>query len=142
MCINWRRSRPISEWESTHLCKYQYGYGVTERLGVGKPPVFDTLIPHCSHNYILLDRPVLSIVHNILALYLLCHHQILLVSFREILGQGMSPFPGYSWAPTSVRQIYMHDNKLMSHVRNLGDRLSYKSKQYIIYVRYVCTLMY
>ena len=22
------------------------------------------------------------------------HHQILLVSFREILGQGMSPFPG------------------------------------------------
>ena len=32
--------------------------------------------------------------------------------------------------------------RLMSHVRNLGDRLSYKSKQYIIDVRYVCTLMY
>ena len=29
-------------------------------------------------------------------IYHLCHHQILLVSFREILGQGMSPFPGYS----------------------------------------------
>ena len=40
---------------------------MTERLGVGKPLVFDTVIPHCSHN-ILLDRPVLSIVHNILAL--------------------------------------------------------------------------
>ena len=37
-----------------------------ERLGVGKPLVFDTIIPHCLHN-ILLDRPVLSIVHNILA---------------------------------------------------------------------------
>ena len=39
-----------------------------ERLGVGKPLVFDTAIPRCSHN-ILLDRPVLSIVHNILAVY-------------------------------------------------------------------------
>ena len=27
---------------------------------------------------------------------LLCHHQILLVLFHEILGQGMSPFSGYS----------------------------------------------
>ena len=39
-----------------------------ERLGVGKPQVFDTIIPCCSHN-ILLDRPVLSIVCNILAVY-------------------------------------------------------------------------
>ena len=39
-----------------------------ERIGVGKPLVFDTVIPHCLHN-ILLDRPVLSIVHNILAVY-------------------------------------------------------------------------
>ena len=38
-----------------------------ERLGVSKPPVFDTLIPCCLHNNILLNRPVLSIVHNILA---------------------------------------------------------------------------
>ena len=44
------KSRPISEWESTHVCKYQYEYGVTEGLGVGKPPVFDTVIPCCSHN--------------------------------------------------------------------------------------------
>ena len=42
---------------------------MTERLGVGKPPVFDTLIPRRLHNYILLDRPVLSIVHDILAVY-------------------------------------------------------------------------
>ena len=28
----------------------------------------------------------------------LCHHQILLVSFHESLGQGMSPCPGYSRA--------------------------------------------
>ena len=41
---------------------------MTERLGVGKPLVFDTIIPCCLHN-ILLDRPVLSIVHNILAVY-------------------------------------------------------------------------
>ena len=39
---------------------------MTEGLGVGKPPVFDTVIPCCSHN-ILLDRSVLSIVRLILA---------------------------------------------------------------------------
>ena len=37
-----------------------------EGLGVGKPPVFGTVIPCCSHN-ILLDRSVLSIVRLILA---------------------------------------------------------------------------
>ena len=41
---------------------------MTERLGVGKPPVCDTIIPCCSHN-ILLDRSVLSIVRLILAVY-------------------------------------------------------------------------
>ena len=68
MCINWRLNRPISEWERAHMCKYQYMYGLTERLGVGIPPVFDTVSSSCSHNFIL-DRPVLSIVHNILAVY-------------------------------------------------------------------------
>ena len=41
---------------------------MTERLGVGKPPVFDTIIPHCSHN-ILLERSVLSIVRYMLSVY-------------------------------------------------------------------------
>ena len=50
------------------MCKYQYVYGLTERLGVGIPPVFDTISSSCSDNFIL-DRPVLSIVCNILAVY-------------------------------------------------------------------------
>ena len=50
------------------MCKYQYMYGLTERLGVGIPPVFDTVSSSCSH-YFILDRPVLSIVRNILAVY-------------------------------------------------------------------------
>ena len=41
---------------------------MTEGLGAGEPPVFDTVIPCCSHN-ILLDRSVLSIVQLILAVY-------------------------------------------------------------------------
>ena len=49
------------------MCKYQYVYGLTERLGVGIPPVFDTVSSSCLHNFIL-DRPVLSIVCNILAI--------------------------------------------------------------------------
>ena len=47
--------------------KYQYVNGLTGRLGVGIPPVLDNVDASCSHN-ILLDRPVLSIVHDILAL--------------------------------------------------------------------------
>ena len=39
-----------------------------EKLGVGTPPVFDTVGSSCSYNFIL-DRPVLSIVHIILAVY-------------------------------------------------------------------------
>ena len=66
MCINWRLNRPTSEWERAHMCKYQYRNGLTGRLGVGIPPVLDTISSSCSHNFIL-DRPVLSIVHNILA---------------------------------------------------------------------------
>ena len=46
----------------------QYLDGLTGRLGVGIPPVLDTVHSHCLHNFIL-DRPVLSIVHNILAVY-------------------------------------------------------------------------
>ena len=42
--------------------------GLTGRLGVGMPPVLDTVSSSCSHNFIL-DRPVLSIVHDILAVY-------------------------------------------------------------------------
>ena len=38
------------------------------RLGVGIPPVIDTISSSCSYNFIL-DRPVLSIVHDILAVY-------------------------------------------------------------------------
>ena len=38
------------------------------RLGVGLPPVLDTDEASCSHNFIL-DRPVLSILYNILAVY-------------------------------------------------------------------------
>ena len=48
--------------------KYQYAYGLMGRLGVGIPPVLDTVSSGCSHNFIL-DRPVLSIVHDILAVY-------------------------------------------------------------------------
>ena len=48
--------------------KYQYVDGLTGRLGVGIPPVLDTISSSCSHNFIL-DRPVLSIVHDILAVY-------------------------------------------------------------------------
>ena len=48
--------------------KYQYADGLTGRLGVGIPPVLDTISSSCLHNFIL-DRPVLSIVHNILAVY-------------------------------------------------------------------------
>ena len=68
MCINWQLNRPISKKEHAHLCKYQYVYGLTERLGAGIPQVFDTVSSSCSHNFIL-DRPVLSIVHDILAVY-------------------------------------------------------------------------
>ena len=46
--------------------KYQYAYGLMGRLGLGIPPVLDTVSSSCSHNFIL-DRPVLSIVHDILA---------------------------------------------------------------------------
>ena len=46
--------------------KYQYANGLTGRLGVGMPPVLDTVDASCSHNFIL-DRPVLSSVHDILA---------------------------------------------------------------------------
>ena len=38
------------------------------RLGVGIPPVLDTVSSGCSHNFIL-DRPVLSIVYDILEVY-------------------------------------------------------------------------
>ena len=48
--------------------KYQYAYGLMGRLGVGIPPVLDTFSSSCSHNF-MLDRPVLSIVHVILAVY-------------------------------------------------------------------------
>ena len=40
--------------------------GLTGRLGVGIPPVLDTISSGCLHNFIL-DRPLLSIVHVILA---------------------------------------------------------------------------
>ena len=48
--------------------RYQFTDGLTGRLGVGIPPVLDTVSSGCSHNFIL-DRPVLSIVHIILAVY-------------------------------------------------------------------------
>ena len=38
------------------------------RLGVGIPPVLDTVSSSCLHNFIL-NRHVLSIVHDILAVY-------------------------------------------------------------------------
>ena len=51
---------------------YEYADGLMGRLGVGIPPVLDTVSASCSHNFIL-DRPVLSIilsiVHNIIAVY-------------------------------------------------------------------------
>ena len=54
----------------TRGSKYQYPDGLTGRLGVGIPPVLDTVSSSCSHNFIgVLDRPVLSIVHDILAVY-------------------------------------------------------------------------
>ena len=46
--------------------KYQYVDGLMGRLGVGIPPVLDTVGSSSSYNFIL-DRPVLSIVHDILA---------------------------------------------------------------------------
>ena len=46
--------------------KYQYAYGLMGRLGVDIPPVLDTVSSGCSHKFIL-DRPVLSIVHDFLA---------------------------------------------------------------------------
>ena len=46
--------------------KYQYANGLTGRLGVDIPPVLDTVDASCLHNFIL-DRPVLSIVYDILA---------------------------------------------------------------------------
>ena len=49
-CINWRKGGVVSDGKSTHVCKYQYEYGVTEGLGVVEPPVLDTVIPCCSHN--------------------------------------------------------------------------------------------
>ena len=66
---NWRLNRPIIASGNALICgKYQYADGLTGRLGVGIPPVLDTVSSSCSHNFIL-DRPVLSIVHDILALY-------------------------------------------------------------------------
>ena len=46
--------------------EYQYANGLTGRLGVDIPPVLDTVDASCLNNFIL-DRPVLSIVYNILA---------------------------------------------------------------------------
>ena len=47
---------------------YQYANGLMGRLGVDIPPARDTVDASCSHNFIgVLDRPVLSIVYNILA---------------------------------------------------------------------------
>ena len=46
--------------------KYQYTNGLTGRLGVDIPPVLDTVNASCLHNFIL-DRPVLSIAYDILA---------------------------------------------------------------------------
>ena len=46
----------------------EYVNGLTERLGVGIPPVLDTVYSSCSHNFIF-DRLMLSIVHDILAVY-------------------------------------------------------------------------
>ena len=48
--------------------KYQYADRFMGRLGVGIPPVLDTVDGSCSHNFIL-DRPMLSTVHDILAVY-------------------------------------------------------------------------
>ena len=48
--------------------KYQYANGLMGRLGVGIPPVLDTVDASCLYNFIL-DRLVLSIVHDILAVY-------------------------------------------------------------------------
>ena len=50
------------------MCKYQYVSRLMGRLGAGIPPVLDTVSSSCSYNFIL-DRPVLSIVHDILAVY-------------------------------------------------------------------------
>ena len=47
--------------------KYQYANGLMGRLGVDIPPVLDTVDASCLHNFIL-NRPVLSIVHDNLAL--------------------------------------------------------------------------
>ena len=52
--------------------KYQYANRLTGRLGVGIPPVLDTVDASCLHNFLgVLDRLlVLSIVHDILAIWL------------------------------------------------------------------------
>ena len=55
-------------WNALICGKYQYIDGLTGRLGVGIPPVLDTVSSSCLHNFIF-DRPVLSIVHDILAVY-------------------------------------------------------------------------
>ena len=54
----------------SYLAKYQYANGLTGRLGVGVPPVLDTISSACLHNF-TLHRPVLTIVgiHDILAVY-------------------------------------------------------------------------
>ena len=54
----------------SYLAKYQYANGLTGRLGVGVPPVLDTISSSCSHNF-TTHRPVLTIVgvHDILAVY-------------------------------------------------------------------------
>ena len=68
MCTNWQLIRPISEWNALICGKNQYIDGLTGRLGVGIPPGLDTVSSSCSHNFIL-DRPVLSIVYDTLAVY-------------------------------------------------------------------------
>ena len=47
-----------------------------ERLGLGIPPFFDTVSPSCLYNFIL-DRPVLYIVRDILAIASVAHSNLL-----------------------------------------------------------------
>ena len=49
--------------------RYLYINGLTGRLEGVEPPVLDTVEASCSHNFVP-DRPVLSILHKILAVYL------------------------------------------------------------------------
>ena len=51
MCTNWRLNGPISEWNVLICGKYQYIDGLTGRLGVGIPPVLDTVSAGCLHNF-------------------------------------------------------------------------------------------